>query len=289
MDELILTFEKELTDDLMVSVTGFLRKRHRLATDVNSRGEMVPVRRGMMANGSLETKANYEQTGTVEVGGTTVPIYQQIETPIGYQYYNLEKAYDMYKAIQLQMNKRLSNNWMLNLSFTFQDWKRHRFEEETLDMNNFDFFNGGEVAPVSAGSGLSDIWVNSRWMFKLTGIFKLPLGIDLSAFLTVREGFPQPLRRVLYLSQGRVFVYRDGYKSGDERLPTLWMLHLGLEKPIKVSETVKATLVLNMYNATNNQIVQKYNLNIGADVVDEPQPVMWTQAGLFQFGVRVSF
>lgn len=60
-------------------------------------------------------------------------------------------------------------------------------------------------------------------------------------------------------------------------------------KSFKVTDTVNATLVLNWYNATNNQVVQKYNLNIGEDPVDESQPVMWTQAGLFQFGVRVNF
>jgi hypothetical protein len=126
-------------------------------------------------------------------------------------------------------------------------------------------------------------------MFKLTGMYQLPWGINLTAFFQAKEGNPQPLRRVMPLSQGLTFLYRDGYKCGDERLPTLWLLNLGLEKSFKVTDTVNATLVLDWYNATNNQVVQKYNLNIGGDPVDELQPVMWTQAGLFQFGVRVNF
>jgi hypothetical protein len=242
-----------------------------------------------MSDGSPETKDNWRQTGTTAVGGTTVPVYQQIETPIGYHYYNLEKAYDLYKGIRLRLVKKLSHGWMANVSFTYQDWKRHRFEEETLDMNNFYFFNGGQVAPVSSGSGFTDLWINSTWMFKLTGMYQLPWEINLTAFFQAREGNPQPLRRVMQLSQGQIFLYRDGYKCGDERLPTLWLLNLGLEKTFKVTDSVNAALVIDWYNATNNQVVQKYNLNIGGDPVDEPRPVMWTQAGLFQFGVRVNF
>jgi hypothetical protein len=120
-------------------------------------------------------------------------------------------------------------------------------------------------------------------------MYQLPWGLNLTTFFQAREGNPQPLRRRTRQSQGTVYLYRTGYKAGDERLPTFWMLSLGLEKPIRISETVTATLVIDWYNATNNQIELKHNLAIGADAPDEIQPVMWSNAGLFQFGVRVNF
>ena len=126
-------------------------------------------------------------------------------------------------------------------------------------------------------------------MVKFTGMYQLPWGLNLTSFFQAREGNPQPLRRTVYLNQGNTALYRDGYKFGDERLPTFWMLNLGLEKNLKVSDTVTATLVVDWYNATNNQIEMKHNLNIGEDIPGEPMPTMWTNAGLFQFGVRVSF
>jgi len=126
-------------------------------------------------------------------------------------------------------------------------------------------------------------------MVKLTGMYQLPWGLNLVTFFQAREGNPQPLRRSINLNQGNVQLYRDGYKYGDERLPTFWMLNLGLEKTLKVTDTVTATLVLDWYNATNNQIELKHNLNIGTDPPGDPEPVMWTNAGLFQFGVRVNF
>ena len=289
LDELTLMFEKALTDDLALSITGFYKKRHNLSTDIDSRGEATLVTKGIMANGSIETKGNYEYIGTTTVGGTEVPTYQQIESPEGLYYYNYDKAYDRYLGLQLQMVKKLSNRWMTNLSVTLQDWKRFRFEEETLDMNNFDFFNNGVVAPATGGSGLRDIWVHSTWMVKLTGMYQLPWGINLTGFFQAREGNPQPRRRSIRLNQGTVFLYQAGMKAGDERLPMFWMLNLGLEKTLKISDTVNATLVVDWYNATNNQIELKYNLAIGANTPGAPEPTMWSNAGLFQFGVRVNF
>ena len=107
--------------------------------------------------------------------------------------------------------------------------------------------------------------------------------------MQAREGYPQPLRRRVGLSMGARYLYREGYKAGDERLPTLWILNLGLEKTLKISDTVTATLVVDWYNATNNQTELKYNLAIGADDPGSPEPTMWSNAGLFQFGVRVNF
>jgi hypothetical protein len=288
LDELTLMFEKALTDDLALSLTGFYKKRHNISTDANSRGESYNVNKGIMANGTIETKANYEYIGLTSVGGTQVPTYAMIDDPVGVYYYNYDKAYDRYLGLQFQLVKKLSNRWMANLAVTLQDWKRFRFEEETLDMNNFDFFNEAVVAPATTGSGLRDIWVHSTWMVKLTGMYQLPFGLNLTGFLQAREGNPQPLRRRVTLSQGAVYLYRDGYKAGDERLPTFWMLNLGLEKTLKVSDTVTATLVIDWYNATNNQIELKHNLNIGATAT-AAVPTMWSNAGLFQFGVRVNF
>jgi hypothetical protein len=289
MDELTLMFEKALSDDLALSLTGFYKKRSNLSQDVGSRGESANVTKGILPGNIIETKANWEYTGTTRVGGTDVPTYQRIIDPIGDYYYNKEQAYQRYLGLQLQLIKKLSDRWMANLSFTYQDWKRYLFEDEELDLNNFNFFNKGQVAPATTGSGLRDIWVNSRWMVKFTGMYQLPFGVNLTTFFQAREGNPQPLRRRVRLSQGNVYLYRAGHIAGDERLPTFWMLNLGLEKTLKVTDTVTATLVLDWYNATNNQLVLKHNIEIGATDPGALRPTMWSNAGLFQFGVRVNF
>lgn len=288
LDELILSYEKALTDDLSVSITGFLKKKHKINHGPNDRGRIRQYYKGIMADGSIETQANYEIV-PFDVAGTTVNVYSQLETPVGLLYYNMENSYLLYKAVQLEVNKKLSNKWMANLSFTYQDWKHKNDPADFVDLTNFNFFNEGDVAPNTEGSGLTDVFLGSDWMFKFTGMYQLPYGITASAFFQAKQGGPQPIRRRGRFGQGALYVYREGYKLGDERLPTLWMLHLGLEKALKLGDAVTATLVLDWYNVTNNQIELKRNITVGADAPTEDQPVMWTGPGIFQFGVRVNF
>lgn len=292
LDELVLKFEKAVTDDLDVAVTGFYKKRTKLSIDYANTGRFSNVTKRMLdLNGTIEDKSNWVYVGDFTVAGTQVPMYERVNNGIGSYYYNKDKAYDTYVGLQFVMTKKLSNRWMANLSFTWQDWKRHRFADEELDLNNFDFFNGGVMAESTTGSGLSDIFVNSRWMVKLTGMYQLPFGLNLTTFLQAREGNPQPLRSQTRLHQGTVWLFMgNGNKLGDQRLPTFWMLNLGIEKTFRVADTVTATLAIDWYNATNNQIELKQNINVGAAIdPGEPEPVMWTNAGLFQFGIRVNF
>jgi hypothetical protein len=146
------------------------------------------------------------------------------------------------------------------------------------------------MAESTSGSGLSDSFVNSRWMVKLSGMYQLPWDLNFSTFFQAREGNPQPLRSQVRLNQGPQKFYMGGTKLGDQRLPTFWMLNLGLEKTIKISDTVTATLAVDWYNATNNQIELKRNLYVGEEIEpDEPEPVMWINPGLFQFQIRINF
>jgi hypothetical protein len=291
LDELVVKFEKALTDDLGIAVSGFYKKRHNLNVDYESSGRFDDVVKRILSDGSIETKDNWVNIGPTDVAGTQVPTWERVDNGIGEYYHNLDKAYDTYLGLQFMMTKKLSNKWMANLSFTWQDWKRHRFEEETLDLNNFDFYNEGVMAESTSGSGLSDIFVGSTWMVKLTGMYQLPWDLSLTTFFQAREGNPQPLRNTARLHQGSTYLYEGGgAKLGDRRLPTFWMLNLGIEKTFKITDTVTATLALDWYNATNNQIELKHNLTVGGTIdPDEPEPVMWTNAGLFQFGVRVNF
>jgi hypothetical protein len=291
LDELVLKFEKALTDDLALALSAFYKKNHNLSRDYSaSTGRFTNVTRRILGDGNPETKDNWVNIGTTTVAGTQVPTWERIDNGIGNYYFNKEKAYDTYLGLQFLMTKKLSNKWMANLSFTWQDWKRTRFEEEEYNMNNFDFFNDAVMAESTIGSGLADVFVSSTWMVKLTGMYQLPYGLSLTTFFQAREGNPQPLRSQVRLNQGTQRLYKADEKLGDRRLPTFWMLNLGLEKTFKITDTVTATLALDWYNATNNQIELKHNLYVGAEVdPDEPQPIMWTNAGLFQFGVRVNF
>ena len=173
--------------------------------------------------------------------------------------------------------------------FNYSDWKRNYTANETFDNSNYDFYDGSVVAPSTTGSGLRDIWINSTWMTKFTGMYQLPYGLDLTGFFQAREGNPQPLR---HTASGLATGFStDNYgrgSIGDDRLPTFWMLNLGLEKRFKKTDTVTATLVVDWYNVTNNTIELKSDLLPGIQP-DSSVPILWNSSGLFQFGPRVNF
>lgn len=282
LDELTLSFEKALGEDIAVSVSGFYKKRHNLVRTIGIMDEA----------GTLETAANwYVLKPNFKVGDTTVPLYTRHQKPIGSYYTNYKKDYEKYMAVELIFTKKLSHKWMADASLTYMDWTSHMDKSEHFNLNNFDYFNGGVVAPQSGGSGLTGIYMNSRWQFKLSGLYQLPWGLNFSAVLQVREGFviPYYVRTYIYGSQGGlgyVSLYEAGKKFGDDRLPSLMTLNLGLEKVFKVSDTTTATLFVDVYNLTNQQATLKLNPQIGPKK-NAVQAV--TNPGNFQFGFRLNF
>ena len=277
--------------DLSVSLTGFYKKRHNLAYDINANGEYTAISKGYLSDDSVETSSNWKLFKTINVGGTLIPVYTQIETPSKTLYYNYKKSYYRYTGIQFVLDKKFSNRWMANLSVTLQNNKRHIDSSDIVEKNNYDYFNDGQVSVVSTGSGIDDIWMNSRWLVKFSGMYQLPWGISATTFFQAREGYIQPLRTRLLLPQGVRYFYIGGIKSGDksERLPAFYQLNLGLEKTIKISDAMSATLVLDWYNVTNRQTETKRSLSIEEAINNKGKSTMWMNPGILQFGVRVKF
>ncbi len=291
LDELILSLQKAISDDLAISITGYYKKKHNLIRGI-----------GMMdENGTLETKDNWYYAGDfVFTNGHTQAYYLRYVRPeYGTYYTNYEKAYNRYMAIQVVLNKRLSNKWMANASFTYQDWRAFRFEEETFDMTNFDYWNEGVVAPQSGGSGLRGIYVNARWMAKFMGLYQLPYGWNISAVFQARDGYVIPYHEYLYrpgIGWTSMYLYKDGVKFGDDRLPTFWILNFSLQKEFKVSDRVTAIFHVDGYNITNNNTTLKVNDVLSAYEGGNPpadpnegQIMRVLNPTVFQFGIQVKF
>jgi hypothetical protein len=157
------------------------------------------------------------------------------------------------------------------------------------DLTNYDYFNEAVNAPaVQGSSGLSGIYVNARWQVKASGLYQLPWGINVTGVFQAREGYVLPYHESLNRSGiGWTNMYRPGEKFGDNRLPTFWMLSMGLEKTFKISENASATIFVDGYNITNNNTTLLVETDYSADNFDQPLRIL--NPGIFQFGVRVSF
>jgi hypothetical protein len=282
LDEVSLTFEKALGEDIAVSVSGFYKKRHKQVDVV-----------GEYTDGTLEYDGHWTQSGTYTFSnGTTIPIWNRDARPPITHYRNYSDSYARYMAVVLQFSKKFAKKWMLDVSFTYSDWKDIWAQSEFAngDLTTYNYFNEGVVAPESGGSGLSGVFVNSRWQFKLSGLYQLPYGINLTAVFQAREGYVIPYHESFYSGIGGVGtrdVYLPDTKFGDDRLPSFWMLSMGLEKTFKISDTASATVFVDAYNLTNNSTTLLVETSYTAPNFDQPLRVL--NPGIFQFGIRVSF
>ena len=290
LDELSVSYEKELFSDFATRLEFFYKKRHNQTW-----------RRSIDAEGALETEANYYVDSQDETVG--YDIYGR-EDLYPYEYIsNHQKMYDRYLGAQLVLTKRLSNKWMFNGSFTYSDWKRFyegeylgiiddiKSSDVAVGLNNQGYFQGGLVAPESGGSGVRDIYVNSRWQLKLSGMYQFPLGINFSGVFSAREGYVMPTNVLVYMpgiGYGELYGNPEGGgKFGDQRLPTFWVMNFRLEKVFNVSETSSVTLSADAFNVSNSAHSQKKELRISAD--DFGQDLRILNPRVFRIGVRFNF
>ncbi len=282
LDELSLSFEKAFGNDIAIGITGFYKKNHNLVRTI-----------AIYPDGHKETAADWYETTYTFNDGSTIPVYRRHADPVNNYYTNYGSGTNYeYMALQFIFSKKFSDKWMLDASFTYADWTANYDKSEygEGDLTNFDYFDGAVRAPEVAGSsGLSGIFVNSRWQFKISGLYQLPWGINITGVFQAREGYVLPFHESTYRYNGPGWtdVYPGNEKFGDNRLPAFWMLSLGVEKTFKVSDAVTTTLFVDGYNVTNNNTTLLVETSLTASNWNEPLRIL--NPGIFQFGIRVNF
>jgi carboxypeptidase family protein/TonB-dependent receptor-like protein len=122
--------------------------------------------------------------------------------PSSYVYTNVPDRFRNYNGVELSLQKRYSERWMANVSFAFNNAVDHwdseaAYEDPSCghDANSGTFSCPGAqaYAPESGGSGIDNIFTNAKWLFKLNGMYTLPLwDINLSGNMQFRQGYPYP-------------------------------------------------------------------------------------------------
>jgi hypothetical protein len=258
-----------------------------------------------MADGSLETAANWYWAGTNETTGSEY--MARYEVPVGRYRTNTEDSYTQSLGATLAFKKRFSNRWMADFSVTISDWRQHWTKDEYnagthmqndnqmtyniiagYDLTNYDYYNEGVVAPESSGSGYSDIFINARWMVKLSALYQLPYEINLSCVFNAREGYIVPYYTTISRPGGigTTWMKEAGKKFGDDRLSAFWVLNLGLEKVWRLQNNFLIALHLDAYNVTNNATILKKNAVIGPA---QDRIERFLNPAVFQFGIRFEF
>ncbi len=299
--EIIGGIEKELIQDFVVGVNYTYRKYD---------NALWPHRTGL-------TEADYEVggtlTGTLYNGQAfSIPYYQLkpgVPVPAGLTLSNRPDWNTTYNGVDLTFQKRLSNKWLIRGGATYQNWNQHGGAGSCYDPTSDRGGNnelwpgtpigiqtgstcaGDDIAalPAGASSGArNEVFLNSRWLFNIGGLYQLPAGFAVAGNFFGREGYP-------YINYYR-FDPGDGLgprdniigKLSSNRYGNVYELDLRLEKVITVSP-LEITLSADVFNVTNQGTVLQRNARVDLGPGVYNNIIEMQSPRVMRFGARLSF
>jgi hypothetical protein len=299
-NEFLVTFDHQVAADFAVSASYIWRRYENFRANDRSDfgpGDWSPVRWTPPASscpaGAFCPEVTYY-----------VPTRQ---IPIAYTYANVRDCWRGYQGLELSARKRMSKNWMMAASFSFNDAPVHvdspagypGLTDSTLnnttianvnsDPTNMETsLNGGQYAPESTTSGLGNVFVNAQWILRVNGAYKLPWwDIQLAANYNSRSGYPN-VRSVQSPARpngaGAAVVYLD--KRGDLRLPTFSQLDVRLDKTVAVGR-VRAVLSMDVFNLLNQNMALSVRGGQNASNANQISSILAPR--VLRFGFRVTF
>jgi hypothetical protein len=162
----------------------------------------------------------------------------------------------VFNGVELSARKRMSHHWMMDTSYSYNSTIVNYLQGAYQDATNIAQRNGFQYDFLTSGSGIGNVYINSKWLFKLSGMYEAPLGVNVSAFYNARQGYPFE-RFVLSPSRanvaGTVSVLLDNV--GDSRLPNYQNLDFHVERPLKFG-TVRLIPAIDVFNISNNNTIQ---------------------------------
>lgn len=220
----------------------------------------------------------------------TITVYDPaFPIPSAYVYTNQPGRWRGYNGVELSLNKRYSDRWMGYVSFAYNDAVDHWDSADSYeDPTNIPFQNGAQYAPESGGSGIDNVFTNAKWLFKLQGMYTIPLwDISVAGFYQARQGYPFP-QAVRVASRpnrgGTIDVFLD--PLGEVRHPNLQYGDLRIEKAFTFG-TAKVTPGLDIFNVGNvNTVLARRRLQAASNAnrisgIVAPRVI--------RFGVRVQW
>jgi carboxypeptidase family protein/TonB-dependent receptor-like protein len=198
---------------------------------------------------------------------------------------NLHRTYN---GVELTGRKRMSHRWLMNTSFAFNSAIQHYGVPGSYqDPTNIALRDGYQYDYLTTGSGLGNVYINAKWLFKLSGMYQIPGDVNVSAFLNARQGYPfEPyiLSPTRPNNGGQVNVLLD--PVGENRLPNYQNLDFHIERPVKVG-TVRFVPAIDIFNIVNANTVQAYQRQQNATTANNISAVVAPRVA--RFGVRVTW
>jgi hypothetical protein len=199
----VIGVDRELVPNLAVTANYSYTK----TTDLfgNFTGTITP--RNGVGRGDYTPGAGF--TGTLPDGTPyNVPTWIPSAAAItagnnGFTTTNVPGYFTDYNGLEIGITKRLSNRWMSRMGFSWNNAREHFDEAAGMYDTNGNptptvtepLKNGGQFAPQSGGSGSGTIYINAKWQFNANAMYQAPWGLEVSANVFGRQGYPRPFTR----------------------------------------------------------------------------------------------
>jgi hypothetical protein len=182
----------------------------------------------------------------------------------------------------------MSHNWMMNASVSYNSAIQHYGEGSYVNPNNIDKRNGYQFDYATGGSGIGNVFVNAKWLVKVSGMYQLPYDFNVSAFYNARQGYPYEaavqVSTALPNGGGTPTILLDNI--GENRLPNFQNLDLHFERPVALWKSHIVPSV-DIFNVTNSNTIQAMRGNQNATNANAIQAIVAPR--VIRFGIRVNW
>ena len=179
-------------------------------------------------------------------------------TSTSYSLLRVGDAWYSYMGVDFVLNKRLSNKWFMNASFTWQDQRTHWGTDWFDPTNQWNQDGKTYAEPSGASSGKLDAVMFTSWMVKVSGLYQLPYGFNVSGTMNAREGWKIP--NYFNISDDNVPNYAADHSATvytrpitTDSLPTFYNVTLRLEKKIAIGAG-RLYLMADVFNLLNSNM-----------------------------------
>ena len=205
-----------------------------------------------------------------------------------------------FNGFEVSARKRMSHHWLMNSSFSYNSIIQNYGAGSFQNPNNIDKRNGFQYDYATSGSGIGNVFVNAKWLYKLSGMYQLPYAVNVSAFYNTRQGYPfeaavQLTNPIVLTATGQtVTSLPNGGGTptilldaiGENRLPNFQNLDLHVERPVTLG-SLHFVPSMDVFNVTNNNTVQAFRGNQNATNANNIQAIVAPR--VIRFGIRVNW
>jgi len=259
--EISFGVEKMLMENL--SATARVVQKH-LRHTIEDVGVIIPG----VGESYFECNPGFGYSLWTTHGGKFDPKYP--ETP---------KAKREYLAINFSLDKRLSNNWLAGLSYTWSKLTGNYAGLGSADewgrvspyvMRNYDNWAMAYTKDLVAIDGKQE--TDRTHFLKFYGAYTFPFRLTVGAVMNAMSGVP--ISETWDILSAFIYPYGKGYHMDDDgnivfqRTPFVWYINLYAEYNMKIGDRYRVQLNLNIDNLTNNESAYRVFQDRTMDQVD---------------------